>query len=78
MNGAVNLYRRLRELLPAPPLLVGLVSAHNADGTSTLVLPGGGSLRARGTPVAPGLNAFVRDGIVEGEAPALAVVTIEI
>lgn len=75
---STNLFRRLREMLPAPALLVGTVTAHNADGTSTIALPGGGTLRARGQSVAVSSNAFVRDGVVEGEAPALGIVTIDI
>lgn len=75
---AANLYRRLAELLPQAPLLVGQVSSHNADGTSTVQLPGGGTLRVRGQGVAVGQKAFVRDGVVEGAAPNLSIVEIEI
>lgn len=73
-----TLYRRLRELLPPPPLVVATVVAVNADGTSTLTLPGGATITARGTAVAVGSRAFVRAGVVEGPAPALSQVTIEI
>lgn len=78
MSAAVNPFARLRELLPAPALLVGTVSAHHADDTCTVTLPDGGTLRVRGTSVAVGLPAFVRNGIVEGEAPALTPLTLEI
>lgn len=80
---STNLFARLRALLPAPPVLVGTVVAHNADGTSSVEIPSGvasaplapglstgSTLRARGTQVAVGLRAYVRDGVVEGEAPA--------
>lgn len=75
---ASNLYRRLAELLPQAPLLVAQVSSHNADGTSTVQLVGGGTLRARGQAVTVGQMAFVRDGVVEGAAPNLTVVEIEV
>lgn len=78
----MNLFARLQSLLPEPPLLIGDVLAHNADGTSTVslitqasggqVAPGlatGTLVRARGTQVAVGARAFVRAGVVESEAP---------
>ena len=72
-----NLYRALRELLPEAPLLVGTVTATHADGTCTVSLPGGGTQRVRGTaPVVA--SVFVRDGVIEGEAPALTPLTIEV
>ena len=71
-------FRRLRDLLPPPPLVVATVAAINADGSSTLTLPGGGTLTARGTSVGVGDNAFVRNGVVEGPAPTLTELTIEI
>jgi hypothetical protein len=86
-----NLFRRLQALLPAPPVLVGRVGAHNSDDTSTVVLPGGqaaaaydgllqsgSTLRVRGTQVPVGQNAFVRDGVVESQAPDVEPVDIPI
>lgn len=72
-----NVYRALLELLPQTPLQVGEVAAINADGTRTLELPGGGEIRARGT-AALGDRVFVRDGLIEGAAPALTTLTIEV
>ncbi|SDO30105.1 hypothetical protein SAMN04487957_105100 [Halomonas shengliensis] len=75
---ARNLYRQFLDLIPRDPLLVGEVTSHNSDGTSTLSLPGGGTLRARGQGVAVGLKAFVQAGEVKGEAPDLTDVTVEV
>jgi len=72
-----NPYRALLELLPQTPLQVGEVTVINADGTRTLELPGGGEIRARGT-AALGDRVFVRDGLIEGPAPALTVLTIDV
>lgn len=72
-----NVYRALLALLPEDPLQVGDVTAVNADGTVTLTLPGGGQLRARGE-ANNGARVFVRGGIVEGPAPALTVLTIDV
>lgn len=71
-----NFYRRLIGLLPARPLLVGTVTAV-AGGVATIELPDGGSMQARGD-VAVGDHVFFRDGLVEGPAPVLTDVLIEI
>jgi len=74
-----NLWAKFVRLLPSSPLLVGTVQSHNSDGTSTIVLPDGNStLRARGQGVAVNSKAFVKDGVVQGEAPNLPVTQIDI
>lgn len=77
-----NLYTRLRALLPAPAVLLARVVATNADGTSTLEVPGGSAtaplapelstgatFTARGTSVPVGALAIVRAGVIESQAP---------
>lgn len=71
-----NLYRQFLDLLPARPLQVGTVTATDGS-TCTVQLPGGGVLQARGAATV-GQQVFVRDGVIEGDAPALTVVAIEI
>jgi hypothetical protein len=74
-----NLYRALRELLPEPPLQVATVTTvHSATGTSTVTWPGGTQQLVRGTSVPEGSHAFVRNGVIEGAAPALTFETIEV
>ncbi len=74
-----NLWAKFQDLLPGRPLLVGTVQAHNADGTSTVVLPDGNSvLRVRGQEVPVNGQAFVQDGEIKGAAPSLTVVQIDI
>ena len=73
-----NLYRALRELLPESPLLVASVVAVNSDATITVRYPGGSEQRVRGTSAAAGSQVFVRNGIIEGSAPALTALTIEV
>jgi hypothetical protein len=75
---STNLYQRLATLLPQDPLRVGQVVSLNADGTSTVLLPDGGLLRPRGQGVSIGSNAFVKSGQIQGLAPDLTVVEIEI
>lgn len=71
-----NLYRVFRDLIPEAPLLIGAVAAVQAGGC-VVSLPTGGTVFARGAATV-GQNVFVRDGMIEGVAPTLAVVEIEI
>jgi len=71
-----NLWKRLRNLLPEPPLLAGEVVAVGAY-SITVELPDGSRIAARGS-ASVGQHVFIRDGRVESIAPALPVVLIEI
>ena len=71
-----NLYRQFRQLLPDPPLQAGVVTETGAGGV-VIALPGGSLIRARGE-AAPGQAVFVRDGVIEGIAPALPLEVIDI
>lgn len=84
---SANLYLRLRQLLPPSPTFIGLVLAHSeTDDTCTIALPvglatqayaagvtSGATITARGRTVPIGSNAFVRDGVVQSQAPNAAV-----
>lgn len=72
-----NLWRQFQDLLPTSVTLIGTVVATHADHTASVQLLDGGLLRAAGI-AAEGTRVFVRDGRVEGEAPALPQVEIEI
>jgi hypothetical protein len=72
-----NLWRQFRDLLPEAPLLVGTVAARHTDGTATVELLDGGLLRVRGG-ASVGDRVFVRDGRIEGEAPPLPHLDIEV
>lgn len=72
-----NVYRALLEILPQAPLLVGVVAVDHADGSVTVQFPGGGTQRVRGVADVAD-RVFVRAGLVEGPAPALTAITIEI
>lgn len=71
-----NIFRALAEVLPDPPLQVATVQVV-AEGRVTLELPGGGVLIARGVAT-EGQSVFVRDGLIESEAPALPIVMLEV
>lgn len=64
--------------MPQPALQIAQVIAVNSDQTSTVQYPEGNQQRVRGTSVAVGQPAFVRNGIIEGLAPAFVATVIEI
>lgn len=72
----MNLFKRFRQLLPEPPLLVGDVVAI-ASGVATIEEPGGGLSTAIG-PATVGDRVFVRAGVIQGPAPTLPVEIIEL
>lgn len=73
-----NPFARLNNLLPKPLLLIGTVVAHLTDGRSSVEMLDGHIMIARGQSVAVGNQAFVRDGVIEGQAPGLAFYVIEV
>lgn len=76
---STNLYRALRELLPEAPLQVAtVVTVHAATGESTVSWPGGSQQRVRGTSVPASGRAYVRNGVIEGPAPNLTLVDIDV
>lgn len=75
---ATNLLAKFRRLLPGDPLIVVTVMTVNSDGTSTVTTPGGGSMRVIGTSVVATRKAYVKGGVVIGEAPNLQHFEIEV
>jgi hypothetical protein len=71
-----NLYKRLRSLFPEPRLQVGTVTAVDI-GQATITLPDGSTTTARGA-AGLGDQVYIRNGVIEGEAPAMTVVEIEV
>lgn len=66
-----NIWKQFENLLPADPLLIATISAHNSDGTSTVTYPGGGIAVVRGQSVAINSKAFIQSNQVQGAAPNL-------
>lgn len=67
-----NPFRQFLDLMPQRPLQIGTVASVDGD-VATITLPGGGRLQARGQTTV-GQRVFVRDGVIEGEAPVLTYV----
>ncbi|NHC05943.1 hypothetical protein [Azonexus fungiphilus] len=73
---AYNLYQRLRAIIPSPRVQAGTVTSA-VPGRVIVTFPDGSTLMVRGTAVS-GDRVYVRDGVIEGPAPALPVIEIEI
>ncbi|MCB1890362.1 MAG: hypothetical protein KDH20_22340 [Rhodocyclaceae bacterium] len=71
-----GLIRELQTVLGSQPLLAGTVTSVQSDGV-VVTLPGGAAIRARGSASVNDV-VFVRGGVIEGPAPALAPVTIDV
>lgn len=72
----MNYYKLLKSILPDAPLLVGDVVAVS-NGTATVELPDGSQVQARGEASVSD-RVFIRDGVIEGPAPSLALEIIEV
>lgn len=76
---STNVYRALLDMVYTDHLGVAVVSAiHLSNMTSTVMWPGGSSQIVRGTSVNVGSSAFIRSGSIEGPAPSLPTVTIDV
>lgn len=71
-----NPYKLFERLLPKRPLQIGDVVQIDAAG-ALVQLPGGQHLRARGE-ASVGQRVFVRDGLIEGPAPSLPLMHLEV
>jgi len=76
----IDLWRNFSGLLPGRRRLLGTVTAHNADGTSSLTTADGNQLRAWGQieGASPPYNVFVREGKVEAAAPNLPLLQLTV
>lgn len=73
----MNLWRRFQQLA-SPPALLSIGAVIQADfGACTVQFLGGSTLRVQGAGTI-GQNYFVRDGRLDGEAPILTVLEIEV
>lgn len=73
----MNLWRRFQQLAN-PPSLVTVGECVSADfGECTVEFPGGSRLRVQGAGEV-GQSYFIRDGRLDGAAPALTAVEIEV
>ncbi len=72
-----NVWSQFKNLLPANPLLAGVVDTAHGDGTSTVLLISGGYVRVRGDAT-PGSSVYIRQGRIDGNAPPLSQLDITV
>ena len=73
----MNLWRRFQQLASPPSLVtVGVVVAADVE-ECTVEFPGGSRLRVQGTGEI-GQSYFIREGRLDGEAPSLTAVEVEV
>ena len=72
---AKNPWSEFAQLISPPPLLLGTVATVYSDGTELVTLAGAGSVRVIGA-FPSGSHVFVRNGHVEGEAPAMTIIEV--
>ena len=79
MSTTINLFLRLKELQPDPPIVTGAVSADMGAGMVRVDMDSGGVLLVRNPlDIAVGQSVFVQNGAITGEAPTLPYMRIEI
>ena len=64
----INEARQFRDLIDDDPILTGTIQAFNADGTSDVLMTGGGTIKALGQSVPVNDLAFIQQGRVIGQA----------
>lgn len=73
---SANAYVRLARMLSGGPVKIGTVTAFSS-GVAMIEYPGGAKETARGD-TSVGQKVFVKDGVIQGEAPSLPVYEVEI
>jgi len=73
---SVNEFTKFQGLINNDHVEIITITANNADGTSTGTTPSGDIVKVRGETVAAGNNAFVKNGVVDGQAPNLSVIGV--
>lgn len=72
----LNLYEEFLKLLPDSSLYIGTVMS-SGSGVSTVELPGGAVVNARGVATV-GSTVYVRDDAIEGAAPPMTIYEIDV
>lgn len=75
-----NFWSRFLDLLPKAPRLLGDIATNTGNGNYVVTLLGGGTLNCRAVDITmqPGTRVFIKEGVIEGKAPALTAVMVEL
>ncbi len=67
----INPWKQFTGLLPKPTWIIGVVTSHNSDGTSTLTLRNGSIIKALGQDVEVNDTALIKNGQIINKVPSL-------
>lgn len=73
-----NPIKQLRSLFPQDTVQVGESQGPNGDGTTDVILVGGGRITVTGEGFASGVPVFTKGTQLAGQAPSLTVVDINV
>ena len=73
-----NPWKAFQGLLPKASRMIGTVTQHNSNGTSTITLHNGSSFTVNGQSVGVGQKALVEGGEVKREVPDLPLYNVQI
>ncbi len=73
-----NPWNLLRTILPRDVMQVGSVQIISGDGTSNVLLVGGGVVRVTGSDFAVGQPVFIKGSRIVSAAPSLSVIQIDV
>ncbi len=73
-----NPWRQFQGLLPKTSRIIGTVTSHNGNGSSTLALRDGSAINVKGEGATVGSNVLVEGGEVVREVPDLPVYDVQV
>jgi len=73
-----NVFKKLKALISDTTTDVGTITANNFDGSYTVDLQDGGTVKAYGTGFSVGNRVFINNGRITSQAPAFTAVEIDV
>ncbi|WP_281647953.1 hypothetical protein [Parendozoicomonas sp. Alg238-R29] len=74
----INPWKNFQALLPKASRIIGTVTSHNGNGSSTMALRDGSVMNIKGEGVIVGSNVLVEGGEVVREVPDLPVYDVQV
>jgi len=74
----VNPWKKFEGLLPQSARMVVTITANNGNGTSAATMRTGEAITVDGESVSAGNKAFVKDGVIVGQASSLPFMSVTV
>ena len=79
MNASTgNVFKQLKSLVSDKTTSVGTSQGANGDGTTDVLLVGGGVIKVSGEGYLNGTSVFIQNGFITGAAPNLSPVVLDV